>query len=483
MLAYPILRRALAAAAAAAVAGALASSASAALAPPPSKRPQPFPTAQNDGCQRSVGGLVTGNSPAWVYVHKDRRPRFVKGTSYISHFYGNDLSTNHLGYDYNVNIKTDAPYANLVGGDPAAGTGNFTPTQDPGERVGTLHSEWENEVMPMFFVPSERDRVQAWGAWIWDCAHWAEDFNDNGAADPGEKTEFHSFRGLVVERRNRYGGKHGETQADAFISSQGTRAHASAECALKHHPINGDQYDPGYSTCLQNPANARQPVNDMNYSFDVKAPKKPFEDAQLTYSVISKIPGGPPETITKTPTGIHVTVLFKGFGGSTGVLRYGKRFIVGWKDAEPKGTHLQVRLGTLQIIHSLDPGPPNSANHQTSTAPGEYVMFLEVNGTWFALNRFIPGLTSVDNGETFNVGRTVDLYLPPHKNLRVYGQGWECDVGGELFPCPKGRHEGALFNDPIGDKIDRFTRKQAPGSHVLRSTTGDWTLSYDVVEK
>jgi hypothetical protein len=227
MLAYPILRRALAAAAAAAVAGALASSASAALAPPPSKRPQPFPTAQNDGCQRSVGGLVTGNSPAWVYVHKDRRPRFVKGTSYISHFYGNDLSTNHLGYDYNVNIKTDAPYANLVGGDPAAGTGNFTPTQDPGERVGTLHSEWENEVMPMFFVPSERDRVQAWGAWIWDCAHWAEDFNDNGAADPGEKTEFHSFRGLVVERRNRYGGKHGETTRATAPACRTRRTRAS----------------------------------------------------------------------------------------------------------------------------------------------------------------------------------------------------------------------------------------------------------------
>jgi hypothetical protein len=481
MRAYPIPRRVVTLGLLAALIASLALVSGSAESAGPKKRPQPFPQAGTDGCQRSPGGLITGDSPAWVYVNKDRRPKFVKGTAFTSHIFGNDLSTNHLGYDWNVNIKPDKPYVNFVGGDPMKGKGNFAPTDDPGERVGALHTEWEHQVFQSFAWPSERDRVQAWGGWIWDCAHWNANFSDNGAADPGEKTEFHSLRGIVVQRKNRYGGKHGETQADAFISSDGTRAHASAECALSHHPINGDKYDAGFKTCMQSPANAWQPVNDMDYKFFVPAPKKPSSNAQLTFTVLTRLAGGPPETIQKTSNGINVTVKFKGFGASHARLRYGKTFLVGWRNAKPKGRHLRVKLGTLTVMHSLDPNP-TAPNHQTSTAPGEYVMFLEINGGWLRLNQLLPNLSSVSDGQTFTLGKTVTFYIPGNAKLRVYGEGWECDVGGELIPCPKGRHEVALFNDPIGDKIDQLSASSAPGSHTLMSPSGDWKLTYEVTK-
>jgi hypothetical protein len=477
MRAYPHERRIVAAGVLAAPLVALALVSGSAESAGPAKRPQPYPQAQHDGCQRSASGLVSGNSPAWVYVNRDRTPKFAKGTAFNSHVYSDDLSTNHKAYDWQIDIRPDAAYRNYVGGSPTKHTGNFAGSD--GEKVGYLHTEWENKVVPTFVWPSERDRVQVWGAWIWDCAHWNKDYSDNGAADPGEKTEFHSLRGIVVQRKNRYGGSHGETQADAFISSDGTRAHASAECSLSHHPINGDQYDAGYKTCMQNPANAWQPVNDRNYTFFVPAPPKPSSTSRLTFGVISRLSGGPPETVRKTSHGIRVTVKFKGFGALHARLRYGKTFLVGWKDARPTGQHLAVKLGTLTVIHSLDPNP-NAHNFQQSTPPGEYVMFLEVNGSWLRLNQLSPGLSSVSDGQTFKLGRTIKLFVPATAKLRVYAQGWECDVGGELFPCPTGRHEIALFNDPIGDRIAELSLSQAPGTHTLKSTSGDWKLTYEV---
>jgi hypothetical protein len=323
--------------------------------------------------------------------------------------------------------------------------------------------------------------VKLWGSWIWDCAHWGTSLTDHAAADPGEKTEFHPVRALVVQRRNRFAGSHGGAQTDAFISSEGTRAHASAECALKHHPVNGDSYDSGFKPCMLDLANERQPVNDMNYTFFAPAPPKPSADSQLVYRETSRVPGGPPETVTRKSNGIEVTVKFKGFGGPTALLRYGRTFVVGWKDAPPQGVHVVVKLGTLTVLHSLDPNP-DAHNFQNSKPPGEYVMFAEVNGTWLRLNKLLPNLGSATDGRQFKLDKQVGLYLPRSSKLRIYGQGWECDVAAGLFPCPKGRNEVALFNDLIGDRIKLLALGTAVGTHTLRSPTGDWTLTYTVTE-
>jgi hypothetical protein len=54
-------------------------------------------------------------------------------------------------------------------------------------------------------------------------------------------------------------------------------------------------------------------------------------------------------------------------------------------------------------------------------------------------------------------------------------------VDSGLIPCPGGRGERALANDPIGDKIDEYTTAGAAiGSHTLTSPLGDWTLTYTV---
>ena len=94
--------------------------------------------------------------------------------------------------------------------------------------------------------------------------------------------------------------------------------------------------------------------------------------------------------------------------------------------------------------------------------------------------RLFPSLSSVSDGQTFKLAKTIKLFVPAKAKLRVYGQGWECDVAGEPFPCPTGRNEVALFNDPIGDKIAELSLSKAPGKHTLMSTSGDWKLTYEV---
>jgi hypothetical protein len=179
-----------------------------------------------DGCQRNPAGLLTFTSPEWVYVYREPEPRVVEGKAVSTHTAGGDLPQGHDWYDLNSNIDVDPAYAYLLA------TGNFAGN---GEETGRLHVEWETGTVPAFAWPTENDRVKLWGSWIWDCGHWGQSFRDPdyflpGSGEtpgstnvPGERTEFHPMRAMVVTRANPYEPTTSETESDVFISSDGNR--------------------------------------------------------------------------------------------------------------------------------------------------------------------------------------------------------------------------------------------------------------------
>ena len=392
-----------------------------------------------------------------------------------------DLPQGHDWYDLNSNINVDPQYSYLLG------SANYT---GAGEETGRLHVEWETGSVPKFVWPTESDRVKLWGSWVWDCGHWGQSFNDpdyflpgqqetpGATGVPGERTEFHPMRAMVVTRANQSRSAHTETETDAYISTDGTIAHAEAQCAYEHPAPSSATYGPDYTACVNDPSKRWQPANDTNYTFFVPAPPKPSPDAILTYRVVDMAGGnGPREQITPQTDGIQVTVPFAGFGTTGQRITYGKSFFVGWSSDPTPPQRVQIKLGELKVIHSLDPNPDHPT--QTGVPPGEYNLYLDANGYWQYLNDWVPGLGAVTDGQTFDIGRTVNLYVPAGGGLRVFTHGRECDLP-KINPCPN-TTEVADDNDVPGNAIDQFPSVSAAlGKHVLRPDSGNYELTYFV---
>jgi len=474
------------------------------------QRPDPTKQAVRDGCQRNPGALVafaaTGGadpadlsgvalSPEWAFVNRDPRARLAEGTILNPHTAGGDLPEGHLWYDLNADLKVDPKYEYLVGGDPEKKTGNF---QYSGTDKGTLHLEWETGSVPTFVWPTEGDRAKYWGSWIWDCGHWGQpttdpDFFLPGTGEtpfstevPGEGTELHPLRAMVVTRKASFRATRSETETDAFVSSDGTRAYREETCAIQHPPPTFISYGPDYTTCVTS-ASTRQPVNDRDYSFFVPAPPRPSKRSRLRYRVEDVSTGtAPVERIERRSDGIQVTIPFNGYGDNSEPLRYGKRFFVGWSGRDPSPPdHLLVRLKTLKVFDSLDIVNPADPLEPISTPPGEWNLYFEVNGYWKLLNEWAPDLIritaikGVTGPNVFNLNRTLNIYVPQGEGVRVHTEGRECDLP-EIHPCEKTR-EGADDNDGTGDVLRTFRSVDAAlGSHTLKESNGNYELTYEI---
>jgi hypothetical protein len=457
-----------------------AAPATASVATGPDSRTQPLA----DGCQRSPVGLLTFTSPEWVYVNRDPTARVVEGVAHSTHTAGGDLPEGHNWYDLNSNISVDPQYSNLLSSANFAG--------DPSsEDYGRLHVEWETGSVPSFVWPTESDRVKLWGSWAWDCGHWGQGLGDPdyvlpGSGEtpfstnvPGESTEFHPMQAMVVTRNNPYLPSAQATETDVYISNDGTLAHAQEQCAYEHPATTQASYGPDYTACVQDPTKQHQTINDRNYTFFVPAPPKPSASATLRYHVVDRTHGnGPQEQVKVLSNGIQVTVPFKGFPDNGGSLTYGKSVFVGWQpSASNPPVHLRAQFQTLKVIHSLDPNP--SRGTQTGTPPGEYNLYLDLNGFWKFLNDWAPGLGAVTDGQSFTLGHSVEFYVQNGKGVRMFVHGRECDLP-KINPCPA-TAELSDDNDLPGDAIDQFSSAQAAiGTHTLTPASGNYQLTYTI---
>jgi hypothetical protein len=443
--------------------------------------PPPFPDAMNAGCQRSNTGLVTDTSPSWVYVNRDSTPKFASGIVSKAHLSRDDLNVNHESYDFNSDVTVDPPYTNLLGGDPTRRTGNFQPAGDETEQTGKLHVERESKFFPFFAWPHDGDRVAMWGSWIWDCAHWSPGAvsGPRDPGQPGEKTEIHPIRAIVVTRKDGYLANRGQVQADVYVSSYGTFARAEENCALMHAPVDQDHYDAGFQACKNNPANRRDPLNDTDYTFFIPAPSKKPAGSKLQYRVIQQVKDDAPPIrvqIQSSPPGIQVTLPFKSANKPDG--SFARTFLVGWsKPPSHPPAHFKVEIVSYKLLKALDPNPANRPL-ETSKAPDEDVVTLDVNGHWQLLEKLAPKLLKIRKGQTVKVGRSFDLYAS--RGLSVNVNGYDCDVNTALPPCPPLSGETDLLNDNLGQKIAHFSQRRAAGRHVLKSPDGVYALTLDV---
>jgi hypothetical protein len=447
--------------------------------------PPPFPNAMNDGCQRSNAGLVTDRTPSWVYVNRDPTPKFATGVVTDTHLSHGDLNLNHQTYDFNSDVAVDAPYTNLLAGDPAKRTGNYQPTtsKEEADRPGHLHVEREYGSYPYFAWPHNGDRVGIWGALIWDCAHWSPGAfsvaTDPG--QPGEQTEIHPIRGIVVTRKDGALAKSGETQADVFISSNGTTAHAEEKCALSHAPKDSQYYDDGFAPCKSDPANRVDPPNGTDYTFFIPAPAHKPSGATLKFKVMKRQADNSPapQVAAKTsPAGIQVTIPFKSAGGSpTG--SFARTFLVSWsKPPSHKPEHLAVKIESYKSLKALDPNTGNPT--VVSKPPDEDVATLDVNGVWQLLDSWAPKLLTISKGQTVKIGKTIKVYTA--KGLSINMSGFECDSSGVLPPCPVRPGETGLGNDDLGEKNQKLSLKRSPGRHTIKSPLGTYLLTYSVTK-
>jgi hypothetical protein len=463
-----------------------------------------------DGCQRNPAGLLTFTSPEWVFVGgKDSLGRSlheVQGSASLVHTADEDLPEGHQSYDLDWDVAPDPAYAGLLGGDPAKGNGNYADDADHAK----LHVEWESGVVPTYVWPTEGDRVHLWGHWIWDCGHWGQGIQtepdhpqesligtgdyflpgqiEGGAPEQlrGEQTELHPLEAVVVMRKEASQSTSGESQTDVFMSNDGTHAYAEEQCAANSTQIPNTEA-PDFSACVNNDAMQRQPIAGRTFAFFVPAPPRPEKGSVLTYRKVQQVAGdGSTEQIVPRANGLDVSVSFDPSADGA-PHAFGASYLVGWRNKPAPSTALRLRLESVTVNHSLDPNPNRST--QSGPPPGEYNLYLNVNGVWNFIGghgalappgEWAPGLGAVSDGQTFAVNRDVVFYVPAGGPVRVDVSGRECDLP-KMDPCVV-NGEVSDGNDHPGESIDRYPNAAAAlGEHTLISpVNADYAIRYRV---
>src|SRR5262249_33383688 len=166
----------------------------------------------------------------------------------------------------------------------------------------------------------------------------------------------------------------------------------------------------------------------------------------------------------------------------------GKRLVlaeevfVGWRPA-PKPVHLRVTFMQLVTGRSMDitcvrcTNPESRHNLQISRPPGEWLLFVDVDGLWSRWPRVLPAR----DGSTFRLGMTQDLFVPAGRPFWIVVSPHECDFGkltwskpaAAMAPCPQTGEFGDPGRDDLpGDVVARFASPAAAiGPHLANGST------------
>ena len=453
--------------------------------------PNPETQARADGCTRNSAAQVSRDTPEWVFVGDANVPAsgpppapvWVKGTlpptkgaGFLAvHPAREDLPVTHDSYDVLLNVLPDAAYARLLGTGNAAGDD---------EETGRLHSELEQAAFPPFAWPEQGDRVELLGNWVWDCGHWG---------DGGERTEFHPFRAVWVDRRLSPRSPTGEAEGDLLITTDATPAGVQEVCA---HKAKGDAA--AFKACLASEPNW-QDVNGT-YRFTLGAPRRPSPKARLRVRVVDSgsTAGAPAVGARLVAAGAAVSVTVSAPAGQRLVIA--KQVFVGWTPS-PREEHLRITFRELLVRRAMDPGggPESTRPQQNTTSPGEWAVYADVGGIWSA---WAPPVLRVADGRRVRLSRSVDLYVRRGSPWRLFVFVRECDFGTlsasdpnrPLAPCPKSGEFGDLGGDDSpGSVVDRYASSAASlGLHASDATRtgstcpavnarGCYRLTYSVV--
>jgi hypothetical protein len=420
-----------------------------------------------DGSGRDYSAQVRREIPTWVYVNDHDAPptgppppqqrlEGVVSSQYYpqlaAHPTEEDLPTVHRAYDFNFDVLPDRAYRGLLGGDPAAHTGNF---EGKGISTGRIHVEREQVALPSFAWPAPGDRVALVGSWIWDCGHWLPG---------GERTEIHSYRALLVQRS-------GGGEGDLVVSNDKTYAGVEADCAHKAKLV-----VPAFQSCLG--TESRWADVRGTYRFRLSLPRRP---GRVRVIDAGSSGGGAQVRAVARGKGVDVTVTVT--GDPAGRLVVAKRVLAG----APGREHLRVHFTRLLVRRAMDPGCPNGRptcgsketthGEQGSKPPGEWNVYLEAAGKW---TTWAHGLLRTHDGQVFRNGPTLNVFVPRGRPWRVFAFARECDFGSfgnadgaghAMTPCPRSDEYGSFADgdDRPGVVVKRFASPAAAlGFHRAR---------------
>ncbi len=422
--------------------------------------PRPDPTAAGrDGCGTDRLAIFNRLEPNWTYVY-DRDTsatnapppaRWVQGVAIPGdesplgvHPTPVDDPITHDAYDLIVNVRPDAPDGYLVGGDPAARSGNFA---GDGEETARLHMEREEVGIPFAVWPEQGDRVEAYGSWVWDCEHFA---------GGGARTEFHPMRALWVERRFSPRSPTGERQASLWYSNVKTAAGVIADCA---HRTKGD--DQAFKACQASTSSTSTFEDSGTKTFTLPAPPRPSPRGRLRARLVNvgSSSNAPRPVLKLGGTGARVTLRLV----SGRAVRVAYDVFVGWTPVRSRPEHLRVMLEQLLVRRAMDPSCPmtnpdcparveTTQPGQITTAPGEWALYVDVGGIW---THVPPLVLRVRDGQRVSLHQSFDLYVPPGRSWRLAAFTRECDFGFPTFsssdravyPCPHTKEFGNAAGD------------------------------------
>lgn len=435
-------------------------------------KPDPNAQAVADGCQRDTTKIYTGFAPNWVYVNdKDfpssgqpPRTQWVSGVVkspqglLAARVASSDDPITHHSYDVNVDVTVPRADDFLTG-----------VSRDTTPEAGTIHMERESSSLPRWAWPQPGDAVAALGSWVWDCDHYQ---------GRGEKTEFHPFRALWVQRPSPRTAR-GEVEGDLYVSTDATPAGRQAECA--HQTKGSDQF----KTCSHSIPDWLSVNGDYELGLCLPAHKAPgswrlVDRGSVNAPSLRFLPGN----------------------DGCGELRFtvsaqpGKRVVIAkqlfWAlKSPPKLDHLRLRFDRLLVRRAMDPSCPptqpacpaaaeSTLLGQIASAPGEWQLEWSVDGVW---GRW-PGTIAARDGASFAGRQAVDFYVPRGGSWTLVTIARECDFGAlpgwdgpgrPTQPCPVSNEVGNSKGDDYPGAITLTFKGAALGRHVSNASTAGST--------
>jgi hypothetical protein len=304
----------------------------------------------------------------------------------------------------------------------------------------------------------------------------------------GERTEIHSYRALWVARRAGAPsplGPYGESEGALFLSNDKTFAGVEADCAHKTK-----EAVPAFNTCLKTEPEWADIAG--TYRFGLRLPPRPSAGSHAVVRVLDagSTAGAPRPTVTVKGRNVVVTLTVA--SSPNELLVVAKRILVRWTGA-PVPQHLRVRFTRLLVRRAMDPGCPNQqvscgskeSTHgdQMSARPGEWNVYVEAAGKWGVWGK---GLLRAEDGDVFERGPKLDVYVAAGTAWRLFVFTRECDMGSfspadglghALPPCPITTEFGTREGDDVpGEVINRFRSPKASlGFHRGRPSKHDTT--------
>lgn len=465
------------------------------------------------------------SDPNWITVW-DKRPVGVYGTVTETGAGGanqpgrisyEDDPLTHYAHDTNFYLLPDASYSWAVG------TSNYYSNgeDDSGVALGRIEVEWEalnNGTpetygsgaigMPDWVIATSGDRMYVVGRWVLDCGH----------PELGDRTEMHPPRMVAVmrQRPSVTAANNAATQVDVYVSGHGGGAnrYPSGMDALLDQGGHGggrirdvlssaDQQTyyqagplPDFEVPLVDllvktlgggsvtapinavagpsafpwgtPAPEFQPVNDMDYDFDVPLPAAPAGATSINLEVTTHAENN--TTVTESVTygkgadGAPVAHVHLPYNGADNGI-YARTLKFSWNAPAPPH-HFRVTL-----------------DHVTVTSlPGEWHVWMDAGGQWTYLPAVAPALLKTSQGQSVPIGSQFDVYLRDSDTLRVLVQGYQAQCVDSLFGTLFGKASydagiqlltscGPVNNNDLGGALLELP--------ALPSSAGSYTVNAD----